>query len=267
MDWLKFIKSSGAKNKILSWFKKTQREENIVKGKELIEKEIKKIGMNYAEIFKHEFVQTALNKYKFNTVEDMYASVGFGAISAGKIIARLIEEYRKEHQEENLEEKLEKLSNEKAKVYKPSKAGIVVKGIDNCLVKLSKCCNPVPGDEIIGYITKGRGVSIHRKDCVNTQNLLTEEHRIIDVSWDSDEKTTYNVDIEIYANDRTGLLAEIISEVSKEKCNLIAVNSKATKEKIAITEMTVEIPNIEALNKVLKALRKVDSVYEVRRKK
>ena len=182
-------------------------------------------------------------------------------------IARILQEYRKEHEEENVEEKLEQLRKQKERKQKPSSSGIVVKGIDNCLVKLSKCCNPVPGDEIIGYITKGRGVSIHRKDCVNTQNLLTEEHRIIDVSWDSDEKTTYNVDIEIYANDRTGLLAEIISEVSKEKCNLIAVNSKATKEKIAITEMTVEIPNIEALNKVLKALRKVDSVYEVRRKK
>ena len=267
MDWLKFIKSSGAKSKILSWFKKTQREENIVKGKELVEKEIKKIGINYSEIFKHDFVQVVLNKYKYNSVEDMYASVGFGAISAGKIVARLLEEYRKEHQEENLEEKLEELSNEKAKTYKPSKAGVVVKGIDNCLVKLSKCCNPVPGDEIIGYITKGRGVSVHRKDCVNTGNLLEEENRIIDVYWDSDEKTTYNVDIEIYANDRSGLLAEIIAEVSNAKCNLIAVNSKATKEKIAITEITVEIPNIDGLNKVLKALRKIDSVYEVRRKK
>ena len=101
MDWLKFIKSSGAKSKILSWFKKTQREENIVKGKELVEKEIKKIGINYSEIFKHDFVQVVLNKYKYNSVEDMYASVGFGAISAGKIVARLLEEYRKEHQEEN----------------------------------------------------------------------------------------------------------------------------------------------------------------------
>ena len=238
-----------------------------MKGKELVEKEIKKIGINYSEIFKHDFVQVVLNKYKYNSVEDMYASVGFGAISAGKIVARLLEEYRKEHQEENLEEKLEELSNEKAKTYKPSKAGVVVKGIDNCLVKLSKCCNPVPGDEIIGYITKGRGVSVHRKDCVNTGNLLEEENRIIDVYWDSDEKTTYNVDIEIYANDRSGLLAEIIAEVSNAKCNLIAVNSKATKEKIAITEITVEIPNIDGLNKVLKALRKIDSVYEVRRKK
>lgn len=267
MDWLKFIKSSGAKNKILSWFKKTQREENIVKGKELIEKEIKKIGMNYAEIFKHEFVQTALNKYKFNTVEDMYASVGFGAISAGKIIARLIEEYRKEHQEENLEEKLEKLSNEKAKVYKPSKAGIVVKGIDNCLVKLSKCCNPVPGDEIVGYITKGRGVSVHRKDCANVNNLLSEENRMIDVYWYEAEKTRYSVDIEVYGNERSGLLADIIREIEGTKSKLLAVTSRANKEKISITEVTVEVENIEELNKILKQIRKVDSVYEVKRKK
>ena len=267
MDWLKFIKSSGAKNKILSWFKKTQREENIVKGKELIEKEIKKIGMNYAEIFKHEFVQTALNKYKFNTVEDMYASVGFGAISAGKIIARLIEEYRKEHQEENLEEKLEKLSNEKAKVYKPSKAGIVVKGIDNCLVKLSRCCNPLPGDEIIGYITKGRGVSVHRKDCVNINDLIKEENRIIDVQWANQEKVTYTVEIEIFANDRNGLLADIVQKLNDFKAKILGVNARATKERVAITEVTIEVDSLDSLNKIIRELRKVDSVYEVNRKK
>ncbi len=266
-DWLKFVKSSGAKNKISYWFKKNQREENIVKGKELIEKELKKIGMKYEDLFKPEFVQVALDRYKFNSMDDMYASVGFGSISSGKIIARTLEEYRKVHHEENLEKTLEELTRERVHKEKPSQNGVVVKGIDNCLVKLSRCCNPVPGDEIVGYITKGRGVSVHRADCINMKSLISEENRIIDVYWYSNDKTTYNVDIEIFANDRSGLLADIISEVGTTKCKLIAVSSRATKEKIAVTELTIEVENVEQLNKVLKAIRKVDSVYEVTRKK
>ncbi len=266
-DWLKFIKSSTAKNKILYWYKKNDREENIVKGKELIEKEIKKIGMTHSELVKADYLQAALDRYKYNSTEDMYASVGFGAISSGKIIARMLEEYRKDHENENLEAKLEELSKEKVRNSKPSNNGIVVKGIDNCLVKLSRCCNPVPGDEIIGYITKGRGVSVHRKDCVNVKNLVSEENRMIDVYWYEAEKAKYNVEIEVEANDRSGLLADIIKEIESTKSKLVAVTSKATKEKIAITEVTVEVENIEDLNKILKQLRKIDSVYDVKRKK
>ena len=266
-DWLKFVKSSGAKNKISSWFKKNLREENIVKGKELVDKELKKIGMKYDDLFKNEYIEAALNRYKFNTIDDMYASVGFGSISSGKVIARMLEEYRKEHHEENFEKTLQELSQEKIRKEKPSQNGVVVKGIDNCLVKLSKCCNPVPGDEIVGYITKGRGVSVHRADCVNMKSLLAEGNRMIDVYWYDNDKTTYNVDIEIFANDRAGLLADIIAEISNTKCKLMAVTSRATKEKIAITEITVEVGNVDELNKVLKAIRKVDSVYEVKRKK
>jgi len=266
-DWLKFVKSSGAKNKISSWFKKNQREENIVKGKDFIEKELKKIGMKHDDLFKPEFIRAALDRYKFNSIDDMYASVGFGSISSGKIIARTLEEYRKVHHEENLEKTLEELAKERMHKEKPSQNGVVVKGIDNCLVKLSRCCNPVPGDEIVGYITKGRGVSVHRTDCINMKSLISEENRIIDVYWYSDDKTTYNVDVEVYANDRNGLLAEIITEVGNNKCKLIAVSSRATKEKIVVTELTIEVENIEQLNKVLKSLRKIDSVYEVNRKK
>ncbi len=266
-DWLKFIKSSAAKNKILYWYKKNDREENIVKGKELIEKEIKKIGMTHSELAKSDYIQAALDRYKYNSTDDMYASVGFGAISPGKIIARMLEEYRKDHETENLEAKLEELSKEKVRNHKPSNNGIVVKGIDNCLVKLSRCCNPVPGDEIVGYITKGRGVSVHRKDCVNVKSLVSEENRMIDVYWYQAEKAKYNVEIEIEANDRGGLLADIIKEIESTKSKLVAVTSKATKEKISITEVTVEVENIEDLNKILKQLRKIDSVYEVKRKK
>ena len=267
-DWLKFIKSSSAKTKIQQWFKKEQREENIIKGRELIEKEIKRIGMSHKDLFKIEFLQAALDRYKYKTLDDMYASIGFGAISTSKIIARMLEEYRKDHKEEILEETIEELSKaNKVRDYKPSSAGVVVKGIDNCLVKLSKCCNPVPGDNIIGYITRGRGVSVHRVDCVNVKELLAEEDRIIDVEWYNAEKVSYKVDIEIFANDRSGLLSDIIQVIGNTKTKLIAINSKTNREKIVSTEITINVENLEELNKTLKTLRKVDSVYEVKRKK
>lgn len=265
-DWLKFIKTTKAKSKIQSWFKKEQRTENIEKGKELIEKEIKRIGISHDELFKQDYINAALDRYKFKNVEEMYASVGFGAISQVKIISRMLEEYRKAHNEENIEQKIEELTS-KRKHIKPSNTGVVVKGIDNCLVKLSKCCNPVPGDNIIGYITKGRGVSVHRTDCVNVKDLLKEEDRIIDVYWYTEETAAYNVDITVFANDRAGLLAEVIKVLGNVKTKLIALNSKTTKEHIATIEITIEVENIEELNKVLKELRKIDSVYEVARKK
>ena len=265
-DWLKFIKTTKAKSKIQSWFKKEQRSENIEKGKDLIDKEIKRIGISHDELFKQDYINAALDRYKFKNLEDMYASVGFGAISQVKIISRMLEEYRKSHKEENIEQKIEELTT-KRKNVKPSSTGVVVKGIDNCLVKLSKCCNPVPGDNIIGYITKGRGVSVHRTDCVNVKDLLKEEDRIIDVYWYTEKAASYNVDITVFANDRSGLLADVIQVLSNLKTKLMGLNSKATKEHIATIEITIEVENIEELNKVLKELRKVDSVYEVTRKK
>ena len=267
-DWLKYVKTTIAKNRIKQWFKKAEREENIIKGKELIEKEIKRIGMSQTDLYKQEYVNAALARYKFASVDDMYSSVGFGAITPSKIISRMLEEYRKENQDVNIDEKIQELSKTKRVSKNVSDSGVIVKGIDNCLVKLSKCCNPVPGDEIIGYITKGRGVSIHRTDCVNVKELFEEEDRIIDVEWYNQSKnSSYNVDIEVYANDRDGLLADIIKELSNIKTKLMAINCRATKEKIAITDITAEVEDIEELNKILKALRKVDSVYEVKRKK
>ncbi|MBO6243559.1 MAG: bifunctional (p)ppGpp synthetase/guanosine-3',5'-bis(diphosphate) 3'-pyrophosphohydrolase, partial [Clostridia bacterium] len=185
-DWLKFVKSSRAKNKIQSWFKKALKEENIEKGKELIEKELKRIGFSYEDLFKQEYVEQMQERYKYKTLDDMYLAIGFGAMSSGKIIAKLLQEYRKEHEEEDIDKKLEELKKGRQRRTKPSSSGVVVKGIDNCLVKLSKCCNPVPGDEIVGYITKGRGVSVHRKDCINVKDLLSEENRMIDVEWYSE---------------------------------------------------------------------------------
>ena len=265
-DWLKFVKSTTAKNKILAWFKKTQRAENIEKGKTLIEKEIKRISIPYSKIFKSEYITPALERYKFNTIEDMYSAVGFGAISPTKIIAKMLEIYKKDNPDEFIEETLEQLAKEKTRKTKPSNVGIVVKGIDNCLVRLSKCCNPVPGDEIVGFITRGRGVSVHRKDCVNINDLISQEDRMIDVYWYNDTQSAYNVEIEVLANDRNGLLSDIIKQISSVKTRLIGVNSKVNKEKIVVTDLTVEVENLEDLNNILKALRKVDNVYEVNRK-
>ena len=208
-----------------------------------------------------------LNRYRYKDLDEMYLAVGFGANTATKVIARMLIEYRKENPEEDLEEKLEELSKERSsKKHKTSNNGIIVKGIDNCLVKFSKCCNPLPGDEIIGYITKGRGVSVHRKDCVNVKELIKEENRIIDVYWENEEKASYNVDIEIEANDRMGLLSDIPKAIANSKVNILAVNTKTGKDRIAIIYITLETKNLDELNGVLKNIRKVDSVYNVRRK-
>ena len=267
MDWLKFVKSSQAKNRILAWFKKENKTENIERGKESIERELKRIGIPYSELFKLEYINPMLDRYKYKNLEEMYAAIGFGAMTATKIIARMLIEYRKEHKEAPIEQKIEELATFKKENAKPSSSGIVVKGIDNCLVKLSKCCNPLPGDEIIGYITKGRGVSVHRKDCVNVNELLKEENRIIEVKWHNQEKVTYTVEIEIFANDRNGLLADIVQKINDSNAKLLSVNAKATKERVAITEVTLEVDSLESLNRIIRELRKVDSVYEVNRKK
>ena len=266
-DWLKFVKSSGAKNKIKSWFKKAQKTENIEKGKELIEKELKRIGFTHSDLFKPEYIEQMLEKYKYKTMDEMYAAVGFGANSSVKVISRMLQEYRKEHQEEDIEQKIEELKKARQKKVKPSNSGIIVKGIDNCLVKLSKCCNPLPGDEIVGYITKGRGVSVHRKDCVNIKDLISEENRMIDVEWYEEEKASYQAEVEVFSNDRTALLVDILKELGTTKAKILGVNTKTTKERIAIINITLELENLTELNKVLRAIRKVDSVYEVKRKK
>ena len=264
-DWLKFVQSTSAKTKIQQWFKKNEKQQNIVKGKDLIEKEIKRIGMAEEEIFVQKYYNQALQRYGFKNLEDMYAAVGFGSITANKIITRTLEEYRKYHQEENIEKKIEAL--QVTQRPKPSKTGIIVKGIDNCLVRMSKCCSPVPGDEIIGYITRGRGVTIHRKNCKNVKDLLEDEGRIIDVYWDEQKSASYNVDINIFANDRAGLLADVIKVVDNSDAKLVAVSAKASKDKIALLELTLEVKDISDLTKVQRELGKVDSVYEIKRNK
>ena len=268
LDWLKFVKSSSARNKINGWFKKEKKEENIEKGKDLIEKEVKRTSIEYTDLFKPEYIKPMLDRYKYEDLDHMYAAVGFGANTATKVIARMLIEYRKDHKENDVEKEIEKLTAERQeKKVKASSNGIIVKGIDNCLVKLSKCCNPLPGDEIVGYITKGRGVSVHRKDCVNVKELIKEENRMIDVSWQEQEAITYDVDIEISANDRTNLLADVIAALGTIKAKIVGINAKASKDRIAVIDVTLETQGIDDLNNILKTLRKIDSVYEVKRKK
>ena len=264
-DWLKFVRSTSAKTRIQQWFKKNEKQQNITKGKELIEKEIKRIGMQEENLFIQKYYIPALQRYGFKTLEDMYAAVGFGSITASRIIARTLEEYRKDNEEENVEKKIEELKT--LPKTKPSKTGIVVKGIDNCLVRISKCCNPVPGDEIIGYITRGRGVTVHRKNCNNINDLLEDEGRVIDVYWDDRKASSYNVDITIFANDRDGLIADIIRTITSSEAKFIAISAKTSKEKIVAVELTVEVKDINDLTKVQRELGKIDSVYEVKRKK
>lgn len=267
-DWLKFVKSSSAKTKIQQWFKKNERDLNIERGKEIIARELKRIRLNSDELLTSKNVESTLQKYSFKTIDDMYAAVGFGSITATKVLSKILEEYRKTKPNTEIEEKIEELHTRHNINENVSKTGIIVKGIDNCLVKLSKCCNPVPGDEIIGYITRGRGVTVHTKDCVNVKDLFKEEERIIDVYWAQESTNkSYNVEMTVYANDREELLGDIMRTAQQDNSKIVGVQAKSNKEKIVMVELTLEVKDIEAVNKIQRELGKIDSVYDVKRKK
>ncbi len=268
-DWLKIVKSSQAKSKINQWFKKEKREENIIRGKEMLERELKKQGLSYTQLFRTEWVEIVLKKYNFASQEDLYAGVGYGAITANKVITRLKEEFKKTLKPEELEEILETIAQTKndRKKKHTLESGVVVKGIDNCLVRLSRCCNPVPGDEIIGYITRGRGVSVHRSDCINISADQEEEERLIDVKWRTTNDVAYKADITLMANDRTSLLLDVTNCITEAKIPIKAVNARTTKEQITVITLTLEITNTEQLEKIIKRLRKIDSVFDVTRNK
>ena len=270
-DWLNIVKSSQARNKIRQWFKKANREENVQRGRENIERELKKQGLQYSQLFRSEWVELVLKKYNFNSLDDMFSAVGYGGISSSKIIARLKEEYRKTLRPEELGEldrdQLRQDRDPEKRKKKPPENGVIVKGIDNCLVRLSRCCNPVPGDEIIGYITRGRGVSVHRKDCVNVTGEREEKERLIEVQWYTAGNASYKAEITIMANDRTQLLMEVTNTLGEAKIPLKAMNARTTRDQIAIIGLTLEIVDTEQLEKIIKKLRKVDGVFEVTRSK
>lgn len=265
MDWLKIVKSSQAKNKILQWLKREKREENLIKGKDAIEKELKRVGFTFTQLFKTEWAQFILKRYGYNSVDDCIASVGYGGITALKVVSRLRDEYNKIEKPQQVavepENKLQK------KKIKPPESGIVVKGIDNCLVRLSKCCNPLPGDQIVGYITKGRGVSVHRHDCINVKEFQNEERRLIEVEWYTVPNISYTANLQVQANDRAGLFVDVSNAIVDSKGTLRSINARTNKDKMAVMYLGVEISNIEQLERIIKKIRKVDGVFEVVRNK
>ncbi|MDD4503321.1 MAG: bifunctional (p)ppGpp synthetase/guanosine-3',5'-bis(diphosphate) 3'-pyrophosphohydrolase [Clostridiaceae bacterium] len=268
-DWLKIVKSSQAKNKIRQWFKKEKREENIQKGKELLEKEIRRHGYTSAQLLRVEWMENIYRKFSLHSVDDMYSSLGYGGLTYNQVISKLKEEFRKtqkldEREEESIERQVEKAQERRVK---HNSAGVKVKGVDNILVRFSKCCNPVPGDEIVGYITKGRGVSVHQKDCPNVASLMNEKERFIEVEWNSQTKVSYNADVEVRATDRKGLLAEITFIIDESKININSFHSRTTKDKTAIINFILEIHDIEQLNKLIRKFRKIEGVMDVFRAK
>ncbi|WP_088044347.1 bifunctional (p)ppGpp synthetase/guanosine-3',5'-bis(diphosphate) 3'-pyrophosphohydrolase [Bacillus sp. EAC] len=265
-DWLKVAQSSHAKNKIRQYFKKQRREENVDKGKELVEKEIKALDCDLKEVLTSENLKRVAEKFNFSNAEDMYAAVGYNGITAAQIAHRLTDKFRKKP-EVDLEERLKELSTDLKKAPSRRKdAGISVKGVDNLLIRLSKCCNPVPGDDIVGYITKGRGVSVHRSDCVNMLND-SEEDRFIEVEWEESPtfERDYNVDIEIFGYDRRGLLNEVLSVVNETKTNISSVTGKNDRNKMATITMSLSIRNINHLQKVVDKVKQIPDIYSVRR--
>ncbi|AAO36687.1 putative GTP pyrophosphokinase [Clostridium tetani E88] len=278
IDWLNIVKSNQAKSKIKSWFKKAKREENTSKGKEYLEKEAKKQGYNFGEISKGEFLNTILKKYSFNSIEDLYAAVGIGELIASNIVLKFKEQHEHNHKanisnEEVIEDfnkntKANKINNKKSKRKKGNGLGVEVKGQNNILVRSSKCCNPVPGDEIVGYITKGRGVSIHRRDCKNLQNLIDEDiSKIIEVNWIGYSSGEYIAEIEVESEDKDGLLTQVMDIINIERANLYAINAKTTREKKALINIKLKISNIEQLENLMKKIRKLNGITDVYRTK
>ena len=264
-DWLSIVKSSEAKSKIRQWFKKERREENIEHGKSFIERELKKQGFTHEQLFNKEYIGPILKKHNFNSIDDLLNVVGFGELTAQKVVSRLRDEYLKDNPKDVLStESLENIVSKEKK--QTTDSGIVVKGIDNCLVRFSKCCNPVPGDNIVGYITRGRGVSIHRADCPNIQSMNEFKDREIDVRWAQNFSTTYNAELTIKALDRSNLMLEIAGVIAEQKLNMRAISARTTKDNYGIIDLTVEISERTQLDKLIKKLNQIDSIVEVMRK-
>ncbi len=265
-DWLKIAQSTQAKNKIKQFYKKDLRDENIDRGRELVEKEIKLQEFDIKEVLTLENIKRVIEKYNYTHEDDLYAAVGVGGITPLQIVNRLAEKMRKEREHEEALEKIAKEMN-KPLPRKKTESGVVVKGIENLLIRLSRCCTPVPGDEIVGFITKGRGVSVHRADCPNIQEDDNAE-RLIEVEWENyvmNVRKEYPVDIEISAYDRPGVLNDIMHAVSEAKTNILAVAGRADREKIATIHLTIAISNISALHKVVEKIKQLPDIYTVQR--
>lgn len=268
-DWLKLAQSSHTKSKIKQFFKKEKREENVEKGRDAIEKEIRKAGFEPSQVMTDDKMQEVAGKFNFHDSEDMLSAVGFGGITAAQISTRLTEKLRKEKEQEETQRQLEEAAKDiKTVPEKKSRPthGVRVIGVDNVLVRFARCCNPVPGDQIIGYITRGRGVSVHRSDCANIPVGEGDEgNRVIEVEWVDSVEANYSVDIEITGHDRRGLLNEVLQVVSESKTIISAVSGRSDKNKMALIQMTILIRNLDHLQSVVDKIKRLKDVYSVQR--
>jgi GTP diphosphokinase / guanosine-3',5'-bis(diphosphate) 3'-diphosphatase len=268
-DWLKLAQSSHTKAKIKQFFKKEKREENVAKGREAIEREIRRIGFEPSQVMADDKMLEVAGKFNFHDIDDMLSAVGFGGITAAQICTRLTEKLRKEKEQEEslrqLEEAAKDIKTVPEKKSRPTH-GVRVIGVDNVLVRFARCCNPVPGDSIVGYITRGRGVSVHRTDCANIPAGEGDEgNRVIEVEWVDSVEANYSVDIEITGHDRRGLLNEVLQVVSESKTIISAVSGRSDKNKMALIQMTILIRNIDHLQSVVDKIKRLKDVYSVQR--
>ncbi len=272
MDWLKIVKSTQAKNKINIWFKQQNKEENIVKGKELIEKYCKTKGIVLSDILKPQYMEKVRLKYSYKDWDSLVASIGHGGLKEGQIVNKLVSEYEKDHVAEVTDEDIiRETNNAKNSEHRrsDSKSGIIVEGMDDVAVRFSKCCSPVPGDEIVGFVTRGRGVSIHRTDCVNIMNLPDiERGRLIEASWAADEGAQdgkYMTEIVIYANNRIGILTDLSKIFTERNIDVNSINSRTSKSDIATISMTFATQGTEELNSLIAKIRTIDSIIDIER--
>ena len=266
-DWLNIVKTSEAKAKIRAWLKKEEREENIVKGKEMLAAEAKKAGYTMAQLTKADILEPVFKRYSLASLDDLYATIGFGGLSTLQLLNRLTEEYKKQNKAEAPPLPIAEKPAEEAKKPAPSSSsnGVIVKGESGMLVRFARCCNPLPGDEIVGYITRGRGVSVHRADCVNLKDAGVEPERMIEVEWESSGAGSYEADIQMLCYDHAGLFAEISLMFASQDVPVTAVTAHTVKNKqgLCTMNMTIVIKTTQQLDKLLRDLQKRPDVIEV----
>ncbi|QQK07802.1 RelA/SpoT family protein [Miniphocaeibacter halophilus] len=265
MDWLKIVKSSQAKTKIKQYFKKKERDNNIIKGRDMLEKEVRKQGFTFNEILKDDWLESVRERMSFKNMDDMYASIGFGTTPLTQVMPKLKELHKEYYHTEDSVEELQE-NYQKSKTPISSEHGIILKGVDNIQIKIAKCCNPVPGDEIVGYITRGRGVSVHRKDCSNILNV-DDQNRLIEVSWDNTEESNYNVEIKVIAFDRFGYLANLTQKISELGIDTRGMNVVKNKDKTFDINLIVEVKHAKQIEDVLSMIRSVKGTLDVYRVK
>ncbi len=269
-DWLHIVKTQQAKSKIRQWFKKANRDENIQKGREMLEAAAKRHGQQLSLLTKPEYYSEMLKRYNMAGMEDVYNAIGYGGISTGQVLHRLMDKQRQEAKEEELAQRIKQIEEtggmpQRAPEKPMSSHGVIVHGEPNMMVRFAQCCSPVPGDEIIGYITRGRGVSVHRRDCPNAKELLDDEGRIIPVEWAGDEKSSYTANVSLAATDRPGVLMDISQVLLSMNINIKTVNAKTDRNGMVYVQLSFDITNASQLNNIIKNLRKIKTVTEVYR--